>query len=711
MNSVLTSLMAVIFSFMTVNASALQLYCPSDVWLPCNAEIWDLSGYGNAYYIKHGIQYSAGLPNVQYHLTQCNTGTIVRTWQIEDEHWNIISCSQTIYVEGGNFNYNNIHWPETEILVTGCNTSILPDDLPEGFQRPTWDWLSCSMVASSYKDQVFIFSDDCKKIIRKWTVLDWCTYTPGGNKGIYTKSQIIKVSNMEQPVLSCTKNVTVRAERCDSAYVKTEPVFVEGVSCTGTFSVRNDSPYADNLGPDASGTYPLGKTKFNYIVNYACGNEVICETEVVVNLKGPVPYCLAGLNVALMPVDTNADGIVDDGMVEIWAKDLNIGSYHPCNNKPLHFSFSSDITDMSRAFTCAQVGYNTVEMWVTDYLGNQSYCLVNIHVQNNNANIPNCAPDVGAKHLFSGTIIDDKQEAVENVIITAKDHDAMYDFHTEIVETVDYVIIDSFYNQAGLLLYIFDTVLTQDTIVTDSTAKINVHYLYTDTEGVFKSDDIPMNRNYEVSAYKSDEMDKIDEDDLAILLGFLTDRYAFKSPYSYLIADINEDGYLTMEDYHTLEELVSGDEDEWPKERQWVFYNLTEMSEMSDQPLEDNLTETQNVYDYQNKASRLDLMGILKGDLTKYETANFQQEQVVNKRDIKEINVYPNPFSEELIINNPNSEDLTISIFSLDGKLINSYNRVESRIQLKEMGSLLRGTYFYKIDNGIEIISGKVVKI
>ena len=453
MRSVLTYISAVVFTVMSFNASALELYCPQDYWVNCNAELWDLSAYGNAYYIKHGQQYSAGLPHVQYNLNSCNTGTIVRTWQVEDANWNIISCHQTLYVEGGNFQFNNIHWPESEILITGCNTSIHPDDLPIGYKRPTWDWISCSQVASSYKDQVFIFSNDCKKILRRWTVIDWCNYIPGGSKGIYTRTQIIKVSNMERPIVSCSKTITVRADRCDSTYVQTEKVFVEGVSCTGTFVVENDSPYADASGSDASGVYPIGTTKFNYIVDYACGQKVICETEVVVTLKGPVAYCLASINVALMPLDTDGDGLTDDGMVDIWAKDLNVGSYHPCNSKPLRFSFSSDVTDMSKTFTCEEIGYNSVQMWVTDYLGNQTYCLVNINVQNNNANIPGCKADVGAKYLFSGTIIDDKQEIIEDVVITAKDHEPMYDYHTEIVETVEYIVIDSFYNQAGLLLY------------------------------------------------------------------------------------------------------------------------------------------------------------------------------------------------------------------------------------------------------------------
>lgn len=104
----------------------------------------------------------------------------------------------------------------------------------------------------------------------------------------------------------------------------------------------------------------------------------------------PTPYCLTGVIVALMPIDTNRDGTVDVGMIEVWAKDVDHGSYHPCGYKNLRFSFSKDVNDRSRIFTCDQLGKNDIEMWVTDSFGNQSFCRTMIEIQNNNARIPNC---------------------------------------------------------------------------------------------------------------------------------------------------------------------------------------------------------------------------------------------------------------------------------------------------------------------------------
>ena len=53
---------------------------------------------------------------------------------------------------------------------------------------------------------------------------------------------------------------------------------------------------------------------------------------------------------------------------------------HP---RKVHFSFSKDITDRSKAFTCKEIGDNEVEIWVTDSLGNADLCKTKIVIQNN----------------------------------------------------------------------------------------------------------------------------------------------------------------------------------------------------------------------------------------------------------------------------------------------------------------------------------------
>lgn len=381
------------------------LYCPDDMTVSCSDEIWDLSIYGNASYYYNGGWYDAGNAVVNYYLNSCNSGYITRTWTVEDYNWELHSCTQTITVlaDGSSFNESNITWPEEHITLEGCYPSTHPSQLPPGWGYPTWynSGSSCgtSNVGVSFSDQVYTISSTCKKIVRKWKVIDWCQYNPnswygGYTPGMWTYYQFIKISKGDLPILTCPEDITVNSYNCVNAYVNVDPLWVEGETCGGDYEITNDSPYADSNGADISGTYPVGWHYVKYTVKYGCGSKKTCTRKIkVTKNKPPVPYCYASLAVPLMGVDNDGDGIFDDGMVEIWAKDLDKGSTASCNGGPLKFSFSSDVTDTYKTFTCADVGENEVQMWVTDNKGNQAYCVVTIDVQNNAANIPDCEPE------------------------------------------------------------------------------------------------------------------------------------------------------------------------------------------------------------------------------------------------------------------------------------------------------------------------------
>ena len=381
------------------------LYCPDNVTVSCDDEIWDLSIYGQATYYYGGQYHDAGTPSVSYNLNSCNVGYIVRTWAVEDYNWNIQTCSQVITVQGGSsaFDESNINWPTEHIDLEGCYPSTHPSQLPPGWGYPTYDYYGgnecgSNNVAHSFTDQVFIISPTCKKIVRRWRVIDWCQYSPnsgynGYTPGLWTYYQFIKISQGEIPSLYCPEDVTINSTNCTDAYLNVPDLHVNGDACGGNFVITNNSPYADSNGANISGTYPVGWHYVKYTVNYGCGKKKTCTRKIkVTRHKPPTPYCYAALAVPLMGVDTDGDGAVDDGMVEIWAKDLDKGSTASCNGGMLQYSFSSDVNDTNKTFTCDDVGDNQVQMWVTDSNGAQSYCVVTISVQNNGANIPDCEP-------------------------------------------------------------------------------------------------------------------------------------------------------------------------------------------------------------------------------------------------------------------------------------------------------------------------------
>lgn len=691
---------------------AIELVCPPDKYLNCGAEVWNLSIYGQAHYYKNGYQYDAGQPEVVYDLTTCETGKIYRTWKVDDGHYNIIKCTQTIHIGGGSFSYNNITWPENDLQLYGCGVNTHPDYLPQGYGRPTYQYMTCSMVGTSYKDQEFSFGPDCKKILRTWTVLDWCNYNSGSsNPGIWKYTQTIKISGTNQPDLVCTPDVVVTATRCDSAYVSVPLVQVNGQACYGGYGITNDSKFAKLSGADASGTYPIGKTTINYRVEYSCGEQMLCKTIVNVEKKGPVPYCLAKLTIALMGVDTNGDGDVDDGMAELWAQDLNLASYHPCNNAPLKFSFSSDIDSTSRVFTCADNGFNDVQLWVTDIYGNQSWCAVTVIVQNNAANIPDCILDFGGMPV-NGDIVDAQNEPLENVQVTLRSR-ATTNTALIIDTTLVPVVVDSFYSQNGQLLYIFN--YEEEYTYTEQIVEDNLPHnleLSSNENGRFGTEEVDMQRRYRLKAYKKDDMSKIDQTDVDILTAYLDGSYLFTNMYSYLAADVNEDGEINQIDLDILKELNSGEEDEWPNERQWVFYNAADLEDVYENPLNENLRyqvvlSTEDYY-----KNDIAFKGVLKGNLNDFES-NFKSEEVIELRTANNLDlvIYPNPFTETISIDNPSRGEMKVSIYGMDGTLIYTETNDNKVIKINESRNWQSGSYLYRIVKEDISKTGKIIKI
>lgn len=373
-----------------------SLVCPADVTVNCTDDyLHDLNVYGKAYTDYNGvIQYVHDCKTV-IELDDCGNGTIKRTWGAENpENWKWFSCTQVITISNANsFRYRDIQWPLSIELIS-CDPEGDLKILPEPYDAPHWSRTTCAKPMVSYKDTRFAVNPGCIKLLREWKILDWCQYDPINypGRGLYTYTQVIKLIQSSDSIsFQCVKDtLVVNNKNCDSIWVDL-PLATLRTGCPIFHSISNDSPFALAKGANASGYYPNGKTKFYYLVEYACGTVSKCEVQVqVVNGIRPTPYCLPGVIVGLMPVDLNRDGLIDEGMAEVWASDLDKASWHSCNGQKLTFSFARDTTQHSRMFTCDDVGENEVEIWITDLNGNQEVCKTKVIISNTNPNIPDC---------------------------------------------------------------------------------------------------------------------------------------------------------------------------------------------------------------------------------------------------------------------------------------------------------------------------------
>ncbi len=390
------STLGILFLFFKPLKADFQLVCPPNVTVNCTDDyLHDLNVYGKAYTDYNGIiQYVHDCKTI-IELDDCGNGFIKRTWGAENpENWKWFTCTQVITISNANsFRYRDIQWPQA-IELTSCDPERELKNLTEPFDAPHWTKTNCAKPMVSYKDTRFSVHPGCIKLLREWKILDWCQYDPVNypGRGVFSYTQVIKLIQTSDSIgLTCIKDtVVINNNNCDSIWINL-PLAQLKSACPIYHSISNNSIYAISKNNNASGYYPNGKTQFYYLAEYACGSVQKCEVNIeIVNGIKPTPYCLPGLIVGLMPVDLDGDGKPDEGMVEVWASDLDKGSWHACPGKKLTFSFSKDTTYRSRIFTCNDVGENEVEIWVTDDEGNQDLCKTTLKIINNNSSIPDC---------------------------------------------------------------------------------------------------------------------------------------------------------------------------------------------------------------------------------------------------------------------------------------------------------------------------------
>lgn len=630
------------------------LNCPANVTVSCTDEIWNLSMYGNATYTYGYHTYNAGSPTVHYYLNSCNSGYITRTWTIEDYNWNWHTCTQTIYVSTSGTGGPNIVWP-LNIELEGCNPNTHPSQLPPLYDYPSWTSSECSMLGRSYSDRLFTVNSQCKKIMRTWCILDWCDYHPSRGYKQYMYTQIILIINNVPPAINCPAEITVNSLNCKNAQLIVNPLTINPGACGGIFQITNNSPFSTSKGANISGTYPIGTTKVKYTIKYGCGNVKSCTVNVVVkNGNKPAVYCIGSLITALMGVDTDGDGLVDDGMVELRAKDLDKGSKSLCGYHPLRFSFSPDVTETNKVFTCNNIGKNYVRMYVTDSKGAQSFCVVEVTIQNNGANIPDCHPDPVEPEIplysLRGTILSVSDFPLEKAEVTLRYIDPIVTYSSTF-DTTETLKLDSFINASGYKLYRYLPVKTIteniDTTITFVTKKTKTNNL-----GQYLFDSLVVrDKAVSISATYTDAPKKgLDNRDVELLTKYLLGEVSFNNYLQYLAADIDEDGVIDIEDQNILMQLVTGEIVKLPGENQWyvldkkaTFVNPADAltAPLPYEVLLDSIARDSNIVDF---------IGIKKGNLSvdAGSIVNHEVSSRSTKIENTALKVYPNPFTSIL---------------------------------------------------------------
>ena len=315
--------------------------------------------------------------------------------------------------------------PDFNFSAWDTNQNGYPDPSDEGVGYPSIDGIDlipgeenlCKISVAYTDNQIDICENGGSyKIIRTWTILDWCESTSR------TFVQSIKVEDNQPPFLVCppdTLTFTASGFGCTAdvtfAPLGTDDTAVQFLfDCsTVTFDVQIlraderdindvDQPFNPTVN-NGDGTFtaeniPVDTFWVKYIATDGCGNTTECRFESFIRDQGsPFAICDQFTAVALSEDGwARAEAIsFDDGSYDACTDDVTFQVRRPstpCSSLPDYEGNDTQFGDFVQ-FCCADLGneYVEVELLVTDASGNTNTCVVNVEVQDKfGSELENC---------------------------------------------------------------------------------------------------------------------------------------------------------------------------------------------------------------------------------------------------------------------------------------------------------------------------------
>ena len=514
--------------------------------------------------------------DLQDNRSQCGVGEVVRTIGVALNGTTVQTCQQTItfyndhpfYINESDINdpLDGVIWPKDYTALGQCSyNGLAPETLPDSSSFPVITEGVCDMVGLRYDDQVIAFTQNgaCYKILRTWSIIDWCQ-----SNREWTYVQEIKVIDNNAPefVGLPTDKLVFGSFTCESREVTLE---ANAIDCTPadelvwTYRIYNDGVlYLQGSGNSVTRVFTVGEYSIEFTVSDRCGNLAQASYEFdVITTKPAVPVCIKGLSSNVTMMDTDGDGIGDTPQTMLTPALFDNKSYHPCGYDFV-LSFSADVEDTLRTFTCDDLGEQTIQLWVTDSHGNTAYCETTVDIQDNDSLCPPTGPLVSS---VSGRIVREDNKAIEEV-------------------GVELVGVESDFTQ-------------------------------TNTDGSFAFGNVRNGSNYNIIPAKdNNHINGVSTFDLVLIQRHILDLEPITSPYKLLAADVNNSRTITASDLTELRKLVLGIIEEFPNNSSWRFVDADYRFKDATDPWAEFVPE---FYEINNLRSSMDVnfIGIKVGDV------------------------------------------------------------------------------------------------
>jgi hypothetical protein len=555
----------------------------------------------------------------------CGSGDIIRQWFIDTDSSGDFSdgdpfCVQeiTINENAGQFDPLTIKWPKHNdgSTITGLNIEcdddgevvLLDADIPMGEPVnciPSFDleggqaiWCDpmCALVGYSIDVDTVEVSDACLSLIRRHTIIDWCTWEPNGanedidddifvakedwaqgdcvlcesgltrlaggeeqiyiaydsvdNDGFYTYNQVLKVVDTTNPDILTQDTFIVRivneiGKEDEQHCLSSDVIFAVAEDLCGTEVTTNtllswEVTVKDESGATLLELFELTDT-LQFVSPEGSDNQVYTVDWVVSDGCGNsvVSQSVILFEDMIPPTPLCVAGvstafIQEENQVTIWANDFDLGSFDACSD--VQFSIvgaGSDPVRPSNEFFDEQQSI-TISCTEFDQIAD-----FDIWVWDESGNGAFCTVRV--------TVNDDCEEDIDfsgSSLITGF-------ILTELGEGVD---------------------LTEVIINTD----LEEYPLssLTNVNGAYSFINNPLGRDYQLSASRDgDYANGVSTSDLLGIQRHILGQQIFDSPFKVIAADANNDNKITAIDIIALRNIILGLSRRLPNNSSWRFVN------------------------------------------------------------------------------------------------------------------------------------------
>ena len=591
-------------------------------------------------------------------IDECGEGLITRFWTVNGD----TTCIQliTIATESGSFDPMTIKWPKhyDDQVVMGVKRWCEADTIAETIDtismggsftcsqgqlaEPTWCLSECGLLATSFEDQNASQSDACSKIIRRWTIVDWCSYDANSINPDVDDDSFEAVDDSALGTDFFFPNLAV-GDSClicekpnvpdlDPVYFRYTSVDRDGFyTFEQVIQIIDDTPPvvdapreveveisdgATTKGDDFDDC--VGSTTVSALAIDLCGSTIVSSADArwTITLLNEDDEVINSVNAFGDSVSVTLAGVANTSTFIVWEVSDgcdNIGS----DTTEVIFV---DITDpvplcITSLSTATMNTDGTAIIWASDYdagsfdncsepkffflqdgISSPSYLLTC-------ADIPNGISTVKNVELF----VSDDAGNISSCNISIR------------VDDNNDVCPDSEVGNASI-----SGVLRTPEGVEIEGARVTLNgreSAITDVNGAYAFADIPMESSYRIEAAKNDDfLNGVSTLDLVLIQRHILGLSSFDNIPDFIAADVNDDARVTAIDLVQIRRLILGLTNIFEDNSSWRFLDPTQDFENPMRPFP--FIEELIILNLQDDMINQDLIGIKIGDINGNAIAN-----------------------------------------------------------------------------------------